>query len=79
MFYLQLWELVNTALFKGSMNNGNSGRLWHDSEEGKGSTQPTPSRLAAIVVGTAPGKRQRYQLRDLKTTEERRRRVLAQS
>lgn len=70
MFYFQLWGLVNIPVFKAIMNNGKSGRLWHDSEEEEGSTQPTRHRFATIVVGTGSGKRQRYQLKDLKTKEE---------
>lgn len=76
-FISNLWGLVNIPVFKAIMNNGKSGRLWHDSEEEEGSTQPTRHRFATIVVGTGSGKRQRYQLKDLKTKEEER--VLAQS
>lgn len=65
-FDLQLWGHVYIPVLKASMNNGKSGRLWHDSEEGKGRTQPTPSRFAALRAGTRSGKRYHLQILKLK-------------
>lgn len=56
MFDVQLWGLVYTPVFKASMNNGKSGRLWYDSEEGKGRAQPTPSRFDALIVEQVLGR-----------------------
>lgn len=75
MFYLPLWRLVNISVLKASISNGKYGRVWHDSEERKGRTQPIPSGFAAIIVGAGSGKRQRYQLTNTKAKDERKGRV----
>lgn len=75
MFYLPLWRLVNISVIKASIDNGKYSRVWHDSEERKGRTQPIPSGFAAIIFGAGSGKRQRYQLTNTKAKEERKGRL----